>query len=253
MNVSVISDYHIKHKNDQPYQLVSKFLEDEGVLSSKYIFFLGDIFDLMVGNNKEYYFEYEEIFKKLKKLMDLNKEIHFFEGNHDFHLENFFGTYFEDYIYNRQFFYHKKYQTFKLNKYKIFVCHGDDMEIGNYGYKMYSKWIKSFPMNLLADYVIPYEFIKVFGEFASKSSRKRNLKKEHLLSKDFIKEKFRKSAEKVWRKTKVDYIMAGHSHCKDLFRSKLGFTYINNGHGPSEKTFIQIDLVNGDIKFRSIV
>ena len=66
------------------------FLRHPEVRESDCIILLGDMFDFMMGEHQEYLNIFEKFFRELKKLLAEGKEIHFFEGNHDFHLEGLF-------------------------------------------------------------------------------------------------------------------------------------------------------------------
>jgi UDP-2,3-diacylglucosamine hydrolase len=132
VKISSISDLHIKSPADQAYGFLMDFLNHEEIKNSDMVFLLGDIFDFMMGEHKEYINLYKEFFNTLESLVQDGKIIHFFEGNHDFHLERLFS----DYLKSKNFFYHRKGFQTTIGDKKVYFCHGDDIQIGDRGYQV---------------------------------------------------------------------------------------------------------------------
>lgn len=240
--ISVISDVHIKKVGDEPYQLMMRFLDHEKVQSSEKIFLLGDIFDLLVGGDKAFFNEFGSLFEKIQKLLTQGKDIFYLDGNHDFHLEKFF----KENILSPNFYYSAKSLKLNINGSKYFLCHGDDIEIENPSYRIYSAIIRSFPIKILAEEIVPFSVTKSIGDWASSRSRKKNISK-YSENEEYIREKFRRSADLQFEKEGCDFIVSGHSHVKDKYNSEKGFVYLNNGYVPVEKTFLHIK--NGESEF----
>jgi len=234
--ISIISDVHIKKKGDDAYHLFLSFLNHEKVKSSHKVILLGDIFDLLVGGDKNFYKEYKEIFVKINELMNKGVEVYYLEGNHDFHIGNFLNKYLGHENFN---FSPELLKIEHLGK-SILLSHGDDIEIENPSYKIYSKIIRSVPIQILAERIVPFSITKSIGDWASSRSRKKNLKKYNEKS-TMIRDKFRRSVEEFYQKVKFDVVVTGHSHVKDNYESPQGFKYLNNGFAQSEKTFIFIN------------
>lgn len=249
MKTCTISDFHIKDTGDNAYKLVLEFLNHSLTRKAERIIFLGDIFDFMVGDHVEYFYKFEEFFLKIKSYLVKGVEVHYFEGNHDFHLKSFFNKIFPKKEFGNFFFYHSKGEIFEEKNFKFYCCHGDDIEINNFMYKIYSYVVKSLPLNVFASYVLPYKIANYIGVSTSEKSRKYNQKKCD--DKDLIEKKFRLSADRFAKKNNTpNLLIAGHSHCKDFYKSKLGYIYINNGYGPIEKCFIYFN--KNEVKFVSI-
>ena len=241
MSISIISDVHIREAFGKEYNLMCRFLEHPEVKKSEKVILLGDIFNLMVGSHRGYISKYKELFIKITKLLEDGVEIHFVEGNHDFHLMSLFRDYFNRF-HGKSFFYHT--EMFELNKFgkKIVFCHGDDIEIDNDGYRFYRFMIKSFPARLIINNVLTFSYINKVGDYWNKKSyeRHRIYNRDEFQKK--IKAKFRVSAEKFWKKSHADIIVAGHSHTKDYYlQPENKYLYINNGEAFFSKTFIHID------------
>ncbi len=235
MSFAIISDIHVKHNQDFSYQLLLNFLNHPKIREAQEIILLGDIFDLMVGPHKNYLSSYSLFFNHLHHLLKLGKKIHYFEGNHDMHLEKLFIKEFSSQ--NHQFFLHKKF--WQINRWgkNYFFSHGDDIEPENYSYKIYKWFVTSWVANFLANYIVSHKVLHKLGEKASEKSRKSYvLSPENILQ---IREKFRKGARKFFAKN-LDFIICGHSHVVDFYVEQQK-TYINNGYAPQSQTFIFID------------
>ena len=88
--------YMYKVRNVKIIKLLLNFIDSKQVDASSYIIFLGDIFDLMVGKQVEYYSLYQDFFDSIKYLVRKKKKVIFIEGNHDFHLGNLFKDKYPD-------------------------------------------------------------------------------------------------------------------------------------------------------------
>jgi len=242
MSFVTISDVHIKNSNDNPTALFLKFLNHEKTQVADEIFLLGDIFDLLVGDYLEYERQNAEVFKKLRLLLETNKKVFQFEGNHDFHFEGLINKLMKRWnVSSDSWRYHN--QPIVLERYskRILFAHGDEIELGNPSYKIYRSFIRSSPIRFLAKGLIPFSFVKWIGDGASQKSRERNLKAyDNLSGQVEIKERFRESFKKAAETYAVDVVICGHSHCRENF-DYAGKTYLNNGYFPVTKTFYYFD------------
>lgn len=243
--ISSISDVHIKKRGDDREQLLLSFFSHDKVKISRYVFLLGDIFDLMVGDHKEYLEQFSHVFEGIVKLCQQGKRVYFFEGNHDFLLAQLFNYFSVKNRLGSNFFFSPSDIQMTIDGREFYWCHGDNIEIENPKYKIYKRLINNNVTNFLANNVVPYRVIKQLGDFASAKSRLKNQKKYDLDSSadiNFIKNKFRISADLVKSQApEVDFIISGHSHVEDLYKSEKGYTYINNGFVPKTKQFVFLD------------
>ena len=96
------------------------------------LFLLGDLFD--------FWFEYKtvvpkgfvRVLGKLAELSDQGVEIHFFAGNHDLWIQDYFQK-------ELSFIVHHTAQEFTINQKKFFVAHGDGLGPNDRGYKRMKK------------------------------------------------------------------------------------------------------------------
>ena len=252
MKFSAISDVHVKISGDPAEELLLAFLRHPDVQSSDVIFLLGDIFDLMIGPNSQYFARFPNYFLELKMLLLKGKKICYVEGNHDFHVIKLYQRFFQVYPdLNSSLFSIGPEFEFNDHGKSIYFCHGDDIELNNPTYKIYKKFVTSPPLTFYANYLMPHFLIKGFGEFSAEQSRKRN-NKRYTIQSDLtpVRDNFRLSAEVFFKKTGKQIIVCGHSHVKDYYISENGFEYVNNGYAQHSKTYISIE--NGNISFKPI-
>lgn len=223
-----ISDVHIRKVDDENAKLFLQFLDHPLVTQAEKLYLLGDIFDLMVGSKKEYISEFEPIFLKIKQVAISGKQIHFVEGNHDFHVQKLF----EEYFCHAHFTHHTKHFVEEYEGEKFLVCHGDEIELENPSYERYRKIIKSNLIKSLANGIVPHSFIKSVGERASHTSRKYSADYEN----EVVREKYIRSARKACEDYGVRKTIFGHSHIVEHIQED-SFEYINNGFFPSSKCF----------------
>lgn len=238
-----ISDVHIKVQNDEPAQLFLRFLQEGQSPEVSEIYLVGDIFDSMVGGHVEYLKKYHNIFEQIRLLLELDKKIVFLEGNHDFHLRRLFEKFEERENLKNKIHYEKDgLLTKTMNDRKIYVTHGDEVEIDNKGYIFYKRIVNNRFLDLITNEIFTFNFIERLSQWASRESRIKNKARyETPEMQNKIKEKFRLSAEAFTRELEVDYLVCGHSHVKDHYTCKNGTTYLNNGYAPYTKSYLRID------------
>ncbi|MFA6237292.1 MAG: UDP-2,3-diacylglucosamine diphosphatase [Bacteriovorax sp.] len=252
MKFSAISDVHVKKSGDQAELLLLEFLRNPDVQSSDVIFLLGDIFDLMIGPHSQYFARFQNYFEEIKKLIRNGKRICYVEGNHDFHIRLLYQNFFQiNKDLDSNLFTMAPYFEFIDQEKKIYLCHGDDIELNNPGYKFYKYIVTSFPLKYYANNLMPHFLIKGVGEYSAEKSRQRN-NKRYSTESDLtpVRDNFRESAEVFFKKNNFQVLVCGHSHVKDRYSSPNGFEYINNGYAQHSRTYISIQ--NGDISFKPI-
>ena len=227
MKFLAISDLHIKDSSDYQYDLLVKLINDN-IDSVDCFILLGDIFDLMAGNHPQYYKRYKNYFEVLENVLRKGKKIIYIEGNHDMHLYSLYERYFKlkgISIDNLTISRKRIYLDIKDQRYMF--SHGDDIEIGNTGFKIYKKLISSSILDPVANFIMPYSVLEHVGKKASIKSKKRNYE---IFSEEFeskIKDKYRQGIEESWLKKNFDVAICGHSHVCDEYKSPNGFDYIN--------------------------
>lgn len=240
MQFVTISDVHIKEPGDEQEDLFLSFLSSEQVKKSQEIYLLGDIFDLVVGGHVDYYQKYSKVFKKLADLCGEGKKIIQFEGNHDFHFPSLIKHIRDQFNLNPDsWIYVKEPMVKEITGRRILFAHGDEIEIENLSYNIYKTFIRSKPINFLANSVVPFEVVDGIGKYLSRKSRRRNNKRYSDELIEFIRDKFRRTFKKAQKDYQVEDVICGHSHCLDHFIDEG--QYLNNGYFPATKTFNYFD------------
>ncbi|RZF23155.1 UDP-2,3-diacylglucosamine diphosphatase [Halobacteriovorax vibrionivorans] len=226
----VISDIHVKWDmtNSEP---LKKFLEIDFKPEDR-IYFLGDIFDLMVGSYDEYEGHYDWFFTRIKELAKAGLKIFYIQGNHDFHIEELLAK--------SGIIVKSKPFVEIINGQKVLFCHGDEIEIENFNYKIWRAFIRSYPLALISKYIFNYKIVKKIGDYLSQKSRNRNEKRYGETQKnDHIRDKFRQSALIASKSYNVDIIICGHSHYMDSYHGD-SFEYYNCGFVPATMKYLKI-------------
>lgn len=246
MSLVTISDIHIKENDDESSLLLQKFFQREEVSNSKEVYFLGDIFDLMIGPHDEYIDKYSIFFNGVKDLIESGVVVYYFSGNHDFHLEKLFDSFLRRYKFNsNQLIYKTEYLIKEIYGEKVYFSHGDELDLDSSSYRQYKKYknfITSKPLSFLANKVIPYKFLTYIGENASKASRNNNDQKyTDPDSMKEIKASFRLVTEKLCKNHNLNYVICGHSHLFEDHLFEGGGYYLNNGYLLKSKGFFVVN------------
>lgn len=243
MKISAISDVHIKSNDDKAHALLVSFFKNPLVQGSDYILLLGDIFDLMCGPHEEYLAEYKELFSLMDDLQKKGKKVFFFEGNHDVHLEKLFKKMWP----NSEVVVSQDAVVEEIDGKLYYFSHGDEHEVDNTSYQKYIKFIRSAPLKIVADYLLPYSLLNFLGERASKISRKKGYKK---FDEEKVRNRFRSGVNESTQGM-FHFVLGGHSHVKDEWVMHNGDSlYINNGFALSTQTFIYIE--NHNFRFEQL-
>lgn len=247
MKISIISDVHIQINGDERDKLISKFFNHPSVRDSDYIVLLGDIFDVMAGYHSGYIKMYKNFFENIVEITKTNKRVLYFEGNHDVHLKRLFTKLNKKL--DNPIEVVENYKVLDWNRKKIYLSHGDDIELDN---GMYESW-KVFLKSKIAEYLftaLPFFVIEWIGNFLSNKSKGHS---KIVYSFEKNKKKFRRSSAAHALKG-YDYIFSGHSHVKDHYifdcRGRQ-VEYANNGYAPGEKTFLYFN--DGKVNFINLV
>ncbi len=96
------------------------------------IFLLGDLFDFWFEYKKAVPKGFVRVLGKLAELRDNGIQIHFFVGNHDLWMRDYFETELNIPVYHKP-------KEFTLNNKIFFIGHGDGLGPGDKGYKRMKK------------------------------------------------------------------------------------------------------------------
>lgn len=219
------------HYNEERTELLS-FLENLLNNPPKQIFFMGDIFDLFIGNFSYLREKNREVVFLIEKLGE-KSEIFFFEGNHDFLLEKKIKNIKYIALDNQPC-------EFVCNDKRVFLSHGDYDE--GFLHSVFTALIRNriflFLLNFLSLNFFDNRLIKKIAT---------NLKKKELCRSfgdfnSFIEKKIRKNFQNA------DIVIEGHYHQNcDFFIDKT--RYINASSFACNQSFNVVEFSKSGINF----
>ncbi|MBE8162818.1 MAG: UDP-2,3-diacylglucosamine diphosphatase [Bdellovibrionaceae bacterium] len=218
MKLLFVSDVHLKEHQSLEYIHFLKFLKF--ILQSKnvdHLFLVGDIFDLWVSDKSIFFNHFSEVVILLQNIAEQGTKVHYFEGNHDLYINNYFKNKKNIITYNCP-------QTFYLNGLNLKIEHGDLINQEDY---WYLKWKKIINSKSFKQWVrmCPGFFVFYLGSLLSFLSSLKN-KISFLNKKPIEKELYEKNickmlrnyAEVKCKNEEVDIFINGHVHVADLYQ-----------------------------------
>jgi UDP-2,3-diacylglucosamine hydrolase len=184
------------------------------------VFLVGDIFD--------FWFEYNEVVPKgftrtlgkLAEISDAGVPIHYFAGNHDMWLVDYFQKELNLTV-------HNKPKIFTINDKKFFVGHGDGLGPGDKSFKIMKKIFKNPFFNWCFRCVHPDLGIKLGKYLSNKNRLKSSL--EDLNFNGNENEWLTQYCKEKLKNEHYDYFIFGHRHIPLEIELSPNSTYINLG------------------------
>lgn len=222
-----VADAHESAKRKEFFQLLQDI--DSGKIQTSQLFLMGDIFDLLVGEVENCVKKYHSYIQLLEKIAQ-NIEVYYFEGNHDFCLENIFL--------------HVK--IFPLSKQpclcefedgqKAYLLHGD--KYGGLTHRLYTGLIrnKSF-LKLL-------NFIDKKIDYALSNKIENSLLEKNICSKiPNFKELICKKIYSYYPKD-ILFVIEGHYHQDSQFQCEK-VSYVNFSSFACNQSYFIVEFFNG--------
>jgi UDP-2,3-diacylglucosamine hydrolase len=222
-NIYFLSDFHLGAPNAeaslQREKLLVGFLEEIRPYAAA-IFIVGDMFDFWYEYKRVVPRGYTRIMGKLAELTDSGIPIHFFVGNHDMWMRNYFQQELNIPVYFEP-------EEFTLGGKQFLIGHGDGQGPGDHGYKAMKKVFRNPVCQVLFGMVPPFIGIGVADYFSRKSRAKTGTTEEQFLGED--KEWLIIYCREVLQKKKMDFFVFGHRHLPIDYRLDKESRYINLG------------------------
>ena len=217
-----LSDFHLGAPNAAASlvreKIIVEFLE-EIRRDAAVIFIVGDMFDFWYEYRKVVPRGYTRLLGKLAELTDAGIAIHFFVGNHDMWMKNYFQQELNIPVYFEP-------RTFEFGNKKFYIGHGDGLGPGDHGYKALKKVFRNPVCQWLFGILPPYMGMGLANYFSHKSRAATGKNEEIFLGeKD---EWLITYCKEVLRKDHFDYLIFGHRHLPIDFRINQS-RYINLG------------------------
>ncbi len=237
-----VSDSHLgvpdADKSRQREDLLVSWLDDAG-RDAKAIFLLGDIFD--------FWFEYRSVVPKgfvrllgkLASLADQGIEIHYFIGNHDMWVFDYFEKEIGVIMHREPF------KTIIMGK-TFYVGHGDGLGPGDRGYKLLKAFFRCRFCQKLFSFLHPGFGIGMARFFSKRSRVANNSNPEVYNGKE--NESLYHYCRQVLQKDQVDYFLFGHRHLPLDLDIAPGVRYINTGDWVKYFSYAVFDGTNLELK-----
>ena len=202
------------------------FIENE----ARSIFLVGDIFD--------YWFEYKYVipkgfhllFGKLATLVRDGVEIHFFKGNHDMWLRDYFQK-------EVGLIVHDESLNIYIDEKKFNIQHGDGLIKGNFGYRFVRRTMRNKTAQFLFSCLHPSFGIPLMKYF-SRKSRENDL----AINSEKVLSEMIQGANKNEEFLSADFLICGHCHKPtDIFLDNDTTRFINLGDWTREYTYGEWD------------
>ncbi len=218
-----LSDFHLGAPNAADSLLrekkIIKFL-DEIKTDAAEIFIVGDLFDFWYEYKKVVPKGYVRILGKLAEITDTGIPIHFFVGNHDMWMRDYFQKELNIPVYFEP-------SPFEFNNKKILVGHGDGLGPGDRGYKFIKKVFRNRVSKWFFGILPPSIGMGIAHYFSRKSRAQTGQTDEKFLGED--KEWLIVYCKEALQKEHYDYLIFGHRHLPIDFKLNEQSRYINLG------------------------
>ena len=233
--VYFLSDFHLGAPNyeasRQREQKLVRFLDNIRA-DAHSIFIVGDMFD--------FWFEYKHVvpkgfvrlFGKLAALTDAGIQVHFFVGNHDMWMKDYFQTELGIPVY-----FHPK--SFSFNERKFYIAHGDGLGPGDHRYKFMKKIFRNPACQFLFGILPPVIGIGLANYSSRKSRQSAGDKDFQFLGED--REWLIIHSKDVLKVEHFDFFIYGHRHVPVKVNIGENSLYVNLGDWMKNYTYAVFD------------
>ena len=235
MKIYFASDQHFGaptfDKSKQRERLFINWL-DEIKEDATQLFLLGDLFDFWFEYKKVVPKGFVRVLGKIAELQDRGIKIHFFVGNHDLWMKDYFIKELEIKVYHQP-------TKFTFNQQTFLIGHGDGLGPGDKGYKFMRKIFTNPITNWFFKWFHPdlgmglAQYLSLKNKYISGDNDLKYLgdDKEDLVL--FCKE--------MYQKEKYNYFVFGHRHLPLEIPIAKDALYINTGDWVSYFTYVVFD------------
>ena len=205
-NIYFLSDFHLGAPNAAESLLrekkIIRFL-DEIKLQAAAIFIVGDLFDFWYEYKRVVPKGYVRILGKIAELTDAGIAVHFFVGNHDMWMKDYFQKELNTAVYFEP-------QEFAFSGKTFLIGHGDGLGPGDKGYKFIKKIFRNRFSQLIFGALPTSVGIGMADYFSRKSRAKTGKTDEVFLGEE--KEWLVIYSKEILKQKHIDYFIFGHRH-----------------------------------------
>ncbi|HVF80861.1 MAG TPA: UDP-2,3-diacylglucosamine diphosphatase [Flavisolibacter sp.] len=203
------------------------------------IFLVGDMFDFWFEYRHVVPKGYVRLLGKLAELSDAGIQLHFFVGNHDMWMKNYFQKELNIPVYFEP-------KVFTLNNTSFYIGHGDGLGPGDHGYKMMKKVFRHPIAQWLFSVLPPAIGVGLAQYFSRKSRGAEEHIEENFLGEE--KEWLLIYSRQVLQKEKHNFFVFGHRHLPIDYRLTTESRYINLGEWMNFFTYAVFDGTDMELK-----
>ena len=230
-----LSDFHLGAPNysaslEREKRIVS-FL-DEIKKDAAEIFLVGDMFDFWYEYRKVVPKGFVRLLGKLAELSDAGIAMHFFVGNHDMWMKDYFQKELNIPVYFEP-------KEFERNGKKFLIGHGDGLGPGDHGYKNLKKIFRNPVCQWLFGILPPFIGMGLANYLSRRSRAQTGAGEEIFLGED--KEWLIIYCKEVLKERNIDFFVFGHRHLAIDFRLTASSRYINLGDWIHYFTYAVVD------------
>ena len=238
-----LSDFHLgapdAERSREREKLIVNFL-DRIKEEAAVIFIVGDLFDFWYEYRTVVPRGFVRILGKIAELTDAGIQIHFFVGNHDMWMKDYFEKEMNVPVYFDP-------KEFSFNDKKFLIGHGDGLGPGDHGYKRLKKIFRNPFCQWLFGILPPAVGIGL-ANYSSRKSRASTGQSEEVFFGE-EKEWLIIYSKEVLKEKNIDYFVFGHRHLPIDFRLNSVSRYINLGDWINYFTYAVFD--GGEMKLVS--
>jgi UDP-2,3-diacylglucosamine hydrolase len=230
-----LSDFHLgapdHEKSLAREKILVQFL-DEIKAAAAEIFLVGDMFDFWYEYRKVVPKGYVRLLGKLAELTDAGIPVHFFVGNHDMWMKDYFEKELNIPVYFEP-------REFERNGKKFLIGHGDGLGPGDHGYKRLKKIFRNPFCQWLFGILPPYIGMGLADYMSRRSRAQTGASEEIFLGEE--REWLIIYSKSVLEIKAIDFFVFGHRHLPVDYHLAGSSRYINLGDWIRYFTYAEFD------------